>query len=124
MVSEGTEVKEEVKDEVFWMLYAEGNNGPAVKHSSLEVAHNEAIRICNKSHIKVHILQVVETVELASPTVITTKYAKGMLPLKIEGTVYKPAANKPECFGQYTKSKKRECEICAHEYECEVASNG
>jgi hypothetical protein len=58
----------------FWMLYAEGQRSPTYKHLSQQSANEEAERLAAQLRCKVHVLQVVASVELKEPFVWNTEY--------------------------------------------------
>lgn len=41
---------------IFYMVYAEGKETPAVKHETLEEAQQEAIRLCKKLGVRCYVL--------------------------------------------------------------------
>lgn len=53
-----------MRNEVFWMLYAEGHNTPTIKHGRFDEAQAEAERLAEKLNCEVYVLQAVESVRL------------------------------------------------------------
>ena len=53
-----------MNSKTFYMVYVEGERGPAYKHSSIESAENEAKRLAKKTGKKAYVLVSAKSYEL------------------------------------------------------------
>lgn len=56
---------EEFRKRVFYMVYAEGEKSPTIKHSRVEDAQMEAARLCILTGKKAYVLKAIRAFELS-----------------------------------------------------------